>query len=415
MSEDDMPGEGRNSRTDPLGRYYTSTSISALLVKAMRLRPTGTVLDLGAGDGALASEASRQWGRARFVTVDIDEDASCRTLEVRDGDRFRHHVGDALDYQLDQRLSLQLESACAAVCNPPYIRPRWQPHFGKILEEAGLSGVIPKLGDAPADLLFIAQNLRFLRKGGRLGLIVPDGLVSGERFEGFRSELLRRHRVHEVIELPISVFRGTEAKAHIFVLSKGPSPTESMRVRRLEGHAGLSAPIELDRERAIVRMDYSHQLTLGPGRNKVARASSPLFSLVDYVGRGSFSSSERMDLPYPVLHTSDLDADTRTVPARFTYSPRRKDASGGTVALAGDIVLARVGRNLHEKVAVVARGPVMPTDCLIILRPHKGQGERVLGFLRSTAGNRALAALSHGVGAKFITQQALGSLRVPIG
>jgi len=152
-----MAGESLSKRRDVLGRYYTSDPVSALLVRAMDVTTAHTVLDLGSGDGALAAQASIRWREACIHTVDIDEQAGCRRLADLGGMTFKHHVGDALDYKLHERIGLKLGSACAAVCNPPYIRPRWQRHFGSILEEAGLSDVLPKLGDAPADLLFIAQ------------------------------------------------------------------------------------------------------------------------------------------------------------------------------------------------------------------------------------------------------------------
>ena len=152
-----------SKRRDALGRYYTSDLVSALLVNAMGLHAANTVLDLGAGDGALVAQASVQWKRARFHTVDIDVNAGCQKLSAIDSLTFQHHVGDALDYALNKQIGLPPEGACAAVCNPPYIRPKWKDHFGLILEEAGLSSILPKLSDVPADVLFIAQNLRFLR------------------------------------------------------------------------------------------------------------------------------------------------------------------------------------------------------------------------------------------------------------
>lgn len=75
--------------------------------------------------------------------------------------------------------------AHSALCNPPYIRPGWRSHFGQILEDAGLSGVFPHIKCVPADILFIAQNLRFLRPSGKLGLILPDGIIAGEKCGAF--------------------------------------------------------------------------------------------------------------------------------------------------------------------------------------------------------------------------------------
>jgi type I restriction enzyme M protein len=371
-----------------------------------------TVLDLGSGDGALAAQASIRWREACIHTVDIDEQAGCRRLADLGGMTFKHHVGDALDYKLHERIGLKLGSACAAVCNPPYIRPRWQRHFGSILEEAGLSDVLPKLGDAPADLLFIAQNLRYLRPGGRLGLIVPDGLISGERYRTFRSRLLERHCIHEVIELPISVFRYTEAKAHILVVSKEASPTQTTAVRRLNANGKLSSAIMIGRDEGERRLDYSHILT----KNRaalVARQTDELRSMVETIARGTYSSSDRHYLAFPVAHTTDLRKEVKNLPTSLALEKGQLSLVAGPVAQPGDIVIARVGRNLHEKVAMVARGRYAISDCIFLIRPKAGRGKQILDFLRSEYGREALAATAHGVGAKFITATALSDLLVP--
>lgn len=407
-----MAGEALTKRRDVLGRYYTSDPVSALLVRAMDLTTARTVLDLGSGDGALSARASMQWPGARFHTVDIDEHAGCRNLADANAATFKHHVGDALAYRLHDQIGLDLGSACAAVCNPPYIRPKWQGHFGEILEEAGLSGVLAKLGDAPADLLFIAQNLRYLRPGGKLGLIVPDGLISGERYRDFRARLLERHGVHEVIELPISVFRYTEAKAHILVVSKNASHTRETLLRRLDARGQLSEAIKVRPDEGAHRLDYSHVWAKNRSRRSNVEASE-LRSLVEFVSRGVYNSSVRRDLAFPVLHTTDLLKGSSKVPSSLALSRVEATAAEGPVAKAGDIVIARVGRNLHEKVALVARGRFAVSDCIFVVRPRPGNGKRLLNFLQSKAGSESLAAASHGVGAKFITSSALGDIKVP--
>lgn len=127
--------------SDPFGRYYTNEGVAELLVSSMGSGPSGVVIELGAGDGALVGEASRHWKTARFITVDIDRNAACSRLRDLPSAIVSHHVADALDHRLDQKIGLATGSAHTALCNPPYIKPKWRKHFGHILEEAGLSGV----------------------------------------------------------------------------------------------------------------------------------------------------------------------------------------------------------------------------------------------------------------------------------
>ena len=154
----------QQSGSDPLGRYYTNSLVSRTLVREMNLTNPNLVVDLGTGDGSLSAEAAQIWTSARFITVDIDSritETNNHRLKEINGNHFKF---DVLNSQLHHQIGLDLASADGAICNPPYIRPRWRKDFAEILEDAGLSGVFPSIKDVGADVLFIAQNLRLLRQ-----------------------------------------------------------------------------------------------------------------------------------------------------------------------------------------------------------------------------------------------------------
>lgn len=75
-----------------------------------------------------------------------------------------------------------------------------------------------------SELLFVDRNLKLLRDGGRLLIIVPDGVVSGKG----AAAILRRHvastaTLRALIELPAVTFAqaGTRTKTAILYLEKG--------------------------------------------------------------------------------------------------------------------------------------------------------------------------------------------------
>lgn len=388
--------------SDPLGRYYTEPRIAALLIEAMGLPHPGTVLDLGAGDGSLVGEAAKVWTSAHFITVDIDANAASSMLPTLRGSAFRHHMVDALDARLADRLGLSWGEADAALCNPPYVRPKWKKQFAEILEDAGLSHVLPRLGDVPADLLFIAQNLRLLRKAGRLGLILPDGIVSGEKFTLFRKTLIQEHRVERVIELPRRIFRNTDAKAHIVIVSKHGKSCDHIAVQRLEADGVLSDPHLISAGSAVKRFDYSYVT-----KNVTNKETRKIGDETIFICRGSFSSAERKFSGFPIFHTTDFSTDDAFVPSSFNLPKRCLGAESCVVAEPGDILVARVGRNLSQKVCMVRKGRVAISDCLLLLRVNEEKRHNIFSFLRSSAGRLLLDASAHGVGAKFITPKSL--------
>ncbi len=397
----------RNS--DPFGRYYTQGGVAKLLVSSMGASPTGVVIELGAGDGALVGEASKHWKAAQFVTVDIDKNAGTFNLPRSSDTAFSHHIADALDPHLSQKIGLSVGTVHSALCNPPYVKPKWRKHFGQILEEAGLSGVFPRIGSVPADILFIAQNLRFLRDGGKLGLILPDGIIAGEKCSELRKTLANSHHLERVIELPRRVFCGTEAKAYVVVLTKNGKPAEEIELQRLEGDGSLTGTLHLDAERAGTRLDYSFHVS---STSRVKARHLVLRDIAVSVGRGSISSSERKQCDLPIFHTTDFGLTGQFVPRSFQLSKAKATSLNTSFAYPGDILIARVGRNLEDKVAFVEKGFVAISDCVLRLRIHADYQERVFKYLVSEAGRDALRAASHGVGAKFITVDSLLNMTV---
>ncbi len=390
----------RNS--DPLGRYYTEPVVSATLVNAMEMKCPNTVIDICAGDGALVREAAKAWKNSSFITADIEVKTSKALLQKLSGREITHYVGDALDLRLAERIGFQWGQAEAALCNPPYINPEWNKQFLEILEDAGLSHVIPRMREIPADLLFIAQNLRLLRQGGRLGLILPDGIVAGERFSIFRKTLLYKHRIERVIELPRRIFRKTDAKAHIIVVSKNGTGSEFVPIQRLEKNGELSPQLNITTEHAIKRLDYSFNV-----QNDTVCAKQKIGDVAIEVLRGTFSSIDRKYANFPIFHTSDFSVHRTFVPKKYILSSEKKEYVRGVIAVPGDILVARVGRNLEKKVCMVNSGNVAISDCILLLRVPLVYRKVIFSYLRSQAGCLALDGITHGVAAKFITVHSL--------
>lgn len=401
----------RNSKTsDHFGRYYTESYIASLLIESMAVRSPKLAIDLGAGSGALVGEASRYWESTEFITVDIDQKVDSSALRAIRGATFTHHTTDALDSSLAEKIGLRYGDVDSGLCNPPYVRPKWRKHFGEILEDAGLSHVIPKIGCIQADVLFIAQNLRFLRSGGKLGLILPDGAIAGEKYAKLRHTLATAHRIERIIELPRRVFCKTDAKAHIVVLTKHRVVDGDIQIQQLGDNGLLSQSIHLSPDRAAVRLDYSY--LAAQRQTSRRRAGLNLRSITQLATRGSYSSSQRKELSFPVFHTTDFVDGSAVVPRQFWLTKEEQHTASGVLAQPGDILLARVGRNLDQKVSTVTRGTVAVSDCILVLRVEPKYQESALSYLTSAKGRAALLAASHGVGAAFITMDALLSLEI---
>ena len=404
----------RASQTsDPWGRYYTSPIVSQSLIDSIETSKPKLVLELGSGSGSLCTAAATRWQDAKLVTVDMDRQAPERLSTGHVFRRYQHShfVHDVLDEALSDKIGLTLGTVDVAVCNPPYIRPRWRSDFGKILEDAGLSGTLTSLHDAGADLLFLAQNLRLLRQNGKLGLILPDGLVTAEKFGRVRRALLRQHLIEQVVQLPRGVFKGTEAQTYLAVLSKAAGETDQVTLRQM-GHDGrLSAAIKVAQDGAEKRLDYTFHARVNPSRARDSHRQMTVREALTDVVRGTICSSAIAGFRMPVFHLGDFKVRSsehavRVVPKRFALSDRaaRVAAADAHLALPGDILLARVGRGLEDRLALVVHGPCVISDCVFALRATDEHRERLYRFFESEPGRHALASTAHGVAARFLSK-----------
>jgi type I restriction enzyme M protein len=412
----------RKSRadSDALGRFYTSPAVASLLVKKMDLAGVQTLVDLGCGSGNLAHAALGQWPGCSVLTVDLDEKVPVVIDERLAGSDFRHVQADVLGVGLVEELGVVRDSFDAAVCNPPFVRPVWCEAYGQLLAAAGFPAESVPASQVQADILFLAQNLMLLREGGVLGFIAPASFVSGKPYRALRAAILAQHRVRAVVRLPRNAFAQADARAFIVILEKG-RPTETLvSVTNLSPAGVESAAHWIEPRQAALRLDGGPEDGLETSLGDVSDATEnagtqELADVALSVVRGSFrpGAAAAALAPHPLFHTTDFPDAGQSL--RFNV-PVHLDvvnpASGITVAEKDDILIARVGRNLHRKICRVVNGKAVMTDNVFRIRVRSGESERVFAALTSAAGQAWIARVCYGVGARHITKADL--LRFPL-
>jgi type I restriction enzyme M protein len=403
---------------DPFGRYYTSEWIGSALIKSIPVRSPSMVIDLGSGGGALTGVAAKRWGKANIVTVDSDARIQIAAFNRMETPKWQHFTYDALDQHLSDKIKVGLSTVDVAICNPPYIRPKWKDAFGGILEEAGLTSSLRTIYDASADVLFIAQNLRFLRKEGRLGIILPDGIISGEKFSGLRKLLLDSHKIESVTQLPRGVFSSTEVQTHLLVLQKQVSSNKEVTLKSLSRDGKFAESIRIPAELGSYRLDFGYH-NAARLKKKKKGGYFVLGKQAGLITRGTLNSKVARECNYDVFHTDCFPpgrSSLITLPLNeFSYSHVKHEMPAHTVfASPGDILLARVGRNFNEKVCQIKSGWGLISDCVFLIRVSEKYRQCVFKYLRSDEGRDWLCAISRGTSARYITLSDLRQLRIPI-
>lgn len=385
---------------DELGRFYTSEIVSDYLVSNLAHTVPDKVLDLGAGAGSLSLAARRRWERSQLVTVDVDKHSRKALISGLQGTRHRHFQLDALSKELTQTLSHKVGKFDIAISNPPYVRPRWKVEYGEILEEVGFSSGLATITDATADILFLAQMLRVLSNKGKLGIIVPDGLVTNKIYTELRRIITTKFRLENVIKLPRHAFEKTEAQAYIMIISKSFKAPHNIRLEEMLADGTFKEPIFIQRCQASLRLDYSFHAF--ETKNKNSRKYRTLDNVGATISRGVLNSKQTRESANKVFHTTDFP--TRKVNLKFSHVCHSKGPGDDGLARKGDILLARVGRNFYKKVGIVMTGATGFSDCVFRIRAPKKFQKAILVALQSKSGQEWLASRSKGVGAKLLSK-----------
>lgn len=385
-------------REGTLNKFYTRAEVGALLTREIGPLLPRSVLDLGSGEGSLSSAVAWKWPQAPITTVDVDptcvEDLHAALLAAG-CEQHQHRTLDVLDFGLPEAFAEHRFDL--AVCNPPFYRPDWKREFADILREADLESACASRAEVTAEILFLAQNLRLLEDGGTVALIVPDGLATGWRALAFRKALLSNHSLRTVIQLPPYSFLDTEAYCFILILEKGRrSPANVIKLLRLEDTGDVSDPIFIEPNLAEVRFDHAyHQVALS-----APNGATSLRQLGADIRRGSLSTVQRKAANSFVFHTGDFPTVSGSINLGVDV-PVIADKKL-VIAEPGDILMARVDRELHEKVTLVASGRAAITDCVYRIRLPEKHRESAFNALTSTEGRRRIQAATKGVGARLI-------------
>lgn len=389
---------------DSLGRYYTNSSFSELLINTLQIDDPKTIIDLGVGSGSLIKAAHSRWSNADFIAADIDEKTIAK-LNI-DMPFVKVYNANGLKIDIEKKLLLKKSTIDIAVCNPPYLQIKDKDRYNELFVKANLKECL-KLNKITSDIVFLAQNLKLLRDNGELGIILPDNIITGYNFELLRSAVLKNHNVKAIIELPERIFSKTEAKTHIALIEKD-GITKSKIPLFIAGKDGKCFDqIEINTSALVGRMDFSYHKM----NSKFRKSQKRLRDYYIELKRGANTNSELKQAQVQYLHsTSFKDGDSLYMNVDLDFQLK----SNFVFAKAGDIVITRVGRGCVGKCAIIKNGSVPISDCLYVIRAEEKIISSVWNFINSKSGKEWLKASAHGVCSKVLSKGDILSIPVTL-
>jgi len=380
-------------------QFFTPNIYSELLVNLIDDIEPSVIVDIGAGDGALLRAASNRWTKAALVGIDIDP-----LLNKQGRKDFDWFLNDSLDDGLPKVLSNKFEHIDLAISNPPFTKIRRTKNIDKILIDAGFSNLVSNSKTYASEFIFLAQNLRLLNKGASLAIILPDGIISGERWKSLREILFANNNIQGIIELPSNAFKHTEANTHIVIIKKLDKPGKYIKLYKSNKFGTLTKPTKITVGTAINRADYSFYLNRKKWNNDFNDLKTVTLSeLGAFVFRGKHNNAYYTKNCIDVCHTSNLSEGG----IKLQYSVQDSALTDENYAIKGDIIISRVGTRCFNRSAFVDKGKVVVTDSVLVIRVPKKYQKLVWDAITSKSGELSIEYISSGVCAKYITKNKL--------
>ena len=377
-----------------LCQFFTASDCSRAVVAELDSHAPAQLLDVAAGHGSLIDAASRRWAAAQLATMEYDH----RAIDVL---RSRHpsaeHIqADLLSSGLPNGLERWIARADVVLCNPPFrqvpveLTEQW-------LKAAGMptswSGHIRRR----AEIIFLAHNLRMLRPNGELAMILPAAFISGEHFRPFRSWMLDTLTVTKVVQLSRQAFLGGNARGFAVIAQRRlPRPGHRIELIALDLTGNTANRHSIGKVAAVDRLDHEYyQLK----ENSGTRAC--LSDVGVTIERGKpVALLKRHGVKY--FHTTDF---ARCGEPQYLQLPDIALNHKLPMAVAGDILIGRVGRQCFAQAASVVEGSVHFSDCILRIRTSSKNQTAVFNSMIDPRGQRWRQSRLHGSAAQFISRR----------
>lgn len=238
------------------GQFFTPRSVTDLLVKAVAPKPGESIIDPACGAGGFLTSVARYWYQEGMSTPEISHFATENFWGI-DKDEYlvnlaKVHIslltgghpnilcGDSLALQNGLspiRDKAESEGFDVVLANPPFgvrivaARP-------EVLEEFQLARkwkfysqlekwcpTTEVRSQVPPQVLFVERCLSLLKEGGRMGIVLPESILSNKSYRYVVEYILEKSHIQAVIGMPEALFKtsgkgGTHTKTCLLVAEK---------------------------------------------------------------------------------------------------------------------------------------------------------------------------------------------------
>jgi len=214
------------------GEFYTPPEVSDLIAELLDPQPGESICDPACGSGSLLMKCGRKikekHGSKQYALYGQEAIGSTWSLAkmnmfLHGEDNHKIEWGDTIRNPKLLDKNGQLETFDIVTANPPFSLDKWGHDQAESDQFSRFQrGVPPK---SKGDYAFILHMIETIRpKGGRMGVVVPHGVLFRGASEGkIRTKLIEENLLDAVIGLPEKLFYGTGIPAAILLFKRSKS------------------------------------------------------------------------------------------------------------------------------------------------------------------------------------------------
>lgn len=371
------------SRKKRLSQYYTNRDVAELLISSLPSDEANKIIDLSAGEGSLLLTAKVKYESAKLYGIDID-DENCRKLDC-----LKNTTSICLDATHSasfDKIKAHNSTYDIVIGNPPFYRVEHTGFSRELFKEWSLNH---KTKYYRAEILFLMLSLKLLEREGSCGIVVPDTLISSDKYKPLREKIALSFKFINIIELDNKAFLGTEARTHILIVSNKKSINPEITTRSSKENKS----IKLNATEFIERADHQYNSFKYKSEKTIENSGIKVL-------RGNFSKTKKTQLHDEIIHSSSFYNDY----SQFENDNNSAENGSAIKAVKGDVVVPRVGTRCLGKVGIIRNGSFIITDCVFVIKSSEYEcGEMIAKALKSKFGVDWIKSISKGIGAQYIT------------
>lgn len=205
------------------GEFYTPAEVSILIAKLLSPKEGSRICDPTCGSGSLLIRVANEVGGRDFSLYGQESNGStwalCKmNMFLHDMDSARIEWGDTIRNPLlfegDKLMKFDY-----VVANPPFSLKKWGAEDVESDRYKRFWRGMPPTGKG--DYAFISHMVETINETGKVGVVVPHGVLFRGSAEGkIREQFLKENLIEAVIGIPSNLFFGTGIPAAILVFNK---------------------------------------------------------------------------------------------------------------------------------------------------------------------------------------------------